>query len=491
MNGWMKLMLWTMLPSSAWAASPQISLSLAGGATFMDALEVIDTTYTQVSPRVAYSISPNLALEFDMSYLMGETRLGTPEPFPYSAMTPRLGFLGTVFEDKPVNLLLTMSFGAFIKTVDDEGALDLPVGDQTDVDVIASAGPGFRVPFGPQSPLALRVDGRYLLNIGTENYENRGDVFLSWETTAGLMYTIGGPKDADLDGIEDEEDGCPDVAEDIDNFEDHDGCPEADNDQDTVLDVDDACPNEAEDADGFEDENGCPDSDNDGDGLLDVDDTCPDEAGSEKAAGCPDADNDMLADSEDECPDEAGALSAYGCPDGDEDGVPDHRDECPEEAAPVTANKLRSNGCAAIVYISDNALVVTEKIQFSSGRATIRRASHGLLDKIAAVLERYPGIKKLQVKGYTDSDGDDTMNLDLSQARVDAVVAYLVEEGIETGRLEAKGYGEVGPIGDNATSDGKAMNRRVEFEILSQDVAQRAKRRLKGKVEKVEEAASE
>ena len=491
MNGWKNLMLWMMLPSTAWAASPQISLSLMGGATFMDTLEVIDTTYTQVSPRAAYSVSPNIALEFDMSYLMGETRIGTPDPFAYSAMTPRIGILGTVFEDKPVNMLLSMSLGAFIKNIDDGGALDLPIGDATDIDMLASAGPGFRIPFGAQSPLALRVDGRYLLNIGTESYQNRGDVFLSWEATAGLMYTIGGPKDADLDGIEDEEDGCPEEAEDVDNFEDYDGCPEADNDGDSILDADDACPNEAEDADGFEDENGCPDEDNDADGLLDADDTCPDEAGSEKAAGCPDADDDMLADSEDECPDEAGALSAFGCPDGDEDGVPDHRDECPEEQAPTMANKLRSSGCPAIVYIADNALIVTEKIEFSSGKATIRRASHGLLDKIGAVMTRYAGIKKIQVKGYTDSDGDDAMNLELSQARVDAVVAYLVDAGIAAERLEAKGYGEANPIGDNATADGKAMNRRVEFEILSQDVAKRTKRRMKNKVEKVDEASGE
>ena len=135
--------------------------------------------------------------------------------------------------------------------------------------------------------------------------------------------------------------------------------------------------------------------------------------------------------------------------------------------------------------------IVTEKIEFSSGKATIRRASHGLLDKIAAVMTRYAGIKKIQVKGYTDSDGDDAMNLELSQARVDAVVAYLVDAGIAADRLEAKGYGEANPIGDNATADGKAMNRRVEFEILSQDVAKRTKRRMKDKVEKVDEASGE
>ena len=82
----------------------------------------------------------------------------------------------------------------------------------------------------------------------------------------------------------------------------------------------------------------------------------------------------------------------------------------------------------------------------------------------------------------------------LSQGRVQAVVDYLVKAGIEAERLEAKGFGESEPIGDNETSEGRAMNRRVEFEILKQDVGKRAKRRLKGKVSKeapAEEAAAE
>jgi hypothetical protein len=65
--------------------------------------------------------------------------------------------------------------------------------------------------------------------------------------------------DTDLDGVLDHLDQCPDLPEDIDGFEDEDGCPDEDNDQDGILDIIDACPDEAEDLDGFEDDDGCPD----------------------------------------------------------------------------------------------------------------------------------------------------------------------------------------------------------------------------------------
>lgn len=136
----------------------------------------------------------------------------------------------------------------------------------------------------------------------------------------GFEDTDGCPDlDNDGDGIPDTEDQCPMEPEDVDGFQDEDGCPDPDNDQDGVLDVDDECPNvpgkaefdgcpdtdgdgipdhldqcpnDPEDIDGFEDEDGCPDPDNDGDGILDVDDKCPNEPetinGFEDEDGCPD-----------------------------------------------------------------------------------------------------------------------------------------------------------------------------------------------------------
>lgn len=80
--------------------------------------------------------------------------------------------------------------------------------------------------------------------------------------------------DPDGDGIPSDKDLCPDIAEDQDNFEDSDGCPEFDNDNDGLYDTQDACLNDAEDFDGFKDNDGCPDPDNDADGIPDSIDIC-------------------------------------------------------------------------------------------------------------------------------------------------------------------------------------------------------------------------
>ena len=103
-------------------------------------------------------------------------------------------------------------------------------------------------------------------------------------------------RDTDSDGIYDPFDACFDQEEDIDGFDDWDGCPDPDQDKDGVADEDDRCPLCAEDKDGFADDDGCPEGDNDLDGLADGKDQCPDEA--EVINGVSDFDG---------CPDEGGA----------------------------------------------------------------------------------------------------------------------------------------------------------------------------------------
>jgi outer membrane protein OmpA-like peptidoglycan-associated protein len=211
------------------------------------------------------------------------------------------------------------------------------------------------------------------------------------------------------------------------------------------------------------------------------------EKGSDKTGGCPDTDGDALRDTEDECPAEAGPKAAFGCPDRDADRVPDHRDDCPDEAAALTIDPRKSDGCPSRVYFEESALKITEKILFASNKSTIDKRSFGLLDDIAKVLAKYPGVKKIQVEGHTDSDGKDDANLKLSQDRVDAVVKYLVGKGVAAERLVAKGFGETKPVGDNATKEGKEANRRVEFQILEQDLGPKLQKR----VEKMQDAAEQ
>lgn len=98
--------------------------------------------------------------------------------------------------------------------------------------------------------------------------------------------------DDDKDGVIDRADQCLAAIEDLDGYEDADGCPDPDNDADGRLDASDECPLHPEDVDGFEDKDGCPDPDNDADDVLDVEDHCPrmpeDRDGQADADGCPD-----------------------------------------------------------------------------------------------------------------------------------------------------------------------------------------------------------
>jgi outer membrane protein OmpA-like peptidoglycan-associated protein len=120
---------------------------------------------------------------------------------------------------------------------------------------------------------------------------------------------------------------------------------------------------------------------------------------------------------------------------------------------------------ARSIKITEKALEIPEKVFFQTGSAIIDERSYQLLDAIAAVLTEHPEILEISIEGHTDSDGKDRDNKKLSQARAESVAAYLVEKGIDEARLQAKGWGEEKPIGDNETDEGKAANRRVEFLI--------------------------
>ena len=106
--------------------------------------------------------------------------------------------------------------------------------------------------------------------------------------------------------------------------------------------------------------------------------------------------------------------------------------------------------------------IVTHGINFDVNKAIIKPESMGTLNSIVQILKDNPDIK-FEIGGHTDSDGDDALNLKLSQARADAVRTQLISMGIDASRLTAKGFGKTKPISDNTTPEGKANNRRVEF----------------------------
>ncbi len=109
-----------------------------------------------------------------------------------------------------------------------------------------------------------------------------------------------------------------------------------------------------------------------------------------------------------------------------------------------------------------DARIVTHGINFDVDKATIKPESMGTLNMIVQVLKDNPDLK-FEVDGHTDNSGNAAHNLQLSQQRADAVKAQLIAMGVAATRLSTKGFGDTKPISDNATPEGKANNRRVEF----------------------------
>ena len=96
-----------------------------------------------------------------------------------------------------------------------------------------------------------------------------------------------------------------------------------------------------------------------------------------------------------------------------------------------------------------------------------------MLDEITDVIKKNPHIKKIQIEGHASSEGNAAYNKALSDRRAKSVMKYLVDHGIEAARLTAKGFGSEKPIATNDTEEGREQNRRVEFNILEQDVTQK------------------
>jgi len=302
--------------------------------------------------------------------------------------------------------------------------------------------------FRAAARLALNPDWVVTLGFGSRFGDGVGSPDVRGLVGLGSYWISGGnfSFDFDDDGIFGEADQCPRRGEDIDNFDDDDGCPDPDNDGDGVLDVNDECPLPPRDqpVNKF----GCVAEDIDGDGIPNQHDECPEDP----------EDVDQHQD-DDGCPD----------PDNDGDGIADLADKCPNE--PETENGYRDgDGCpdepGENVRITDGNIVINHKVHFETGKAKIQSRSYSLLDKVGDLLQNHPEIELIRIEGHTDNRGAESMNRDLSQRRADSVRNYLVDRGVSPERLAATGFGESQPIAPNDTEEGRANNRRVEFNIL-------------------------
>jgi outer membrane protein OmpA-like peptidoglycan-associated protein len=326
--------------------------------------------------------------------------------------------------------------------------------------------------------------------------------------------------DADGDKLADANDHCPSAAEDVDGFEDADGCPDPDNDGDGALDEEDGCPLEPEDRDGYKDADGCPEPDNDGDGVLDARDQCPLEAesfdGSGDGDGCPDL--LMVSQQLEPAPEpvrprarEHAPTSPVMPPKPPTPGAaPARPGEPPRPATsparpgtpvaavaanapamiaakstlPATSGKRCPDGSAATADgecaepIAAELTEISDTIQFAHGTDTLLEASYPVLDRVVDMLDTRPNLR-VMIVGHADGRGADQLNLRLSMMRAVHVRAYLLQQSRDpqqlARRLEAVGIGSRQPLGNNESAVGRSKNRRVQF-LVTQDRREPARR---------------
>ncbi len=124
--------------------------------------------------------------------------------------------------------------------------------------------------------------------------------------------------------------------------------------------------------------------------------------------------------------------------------------------------RIAKGGVKYYKRVLSEGKIIVNGIKFDVNKATLKPESMGAINRIYKLMEKQPDLK-FSVEGHTDSDGDEDINLDLSKRRANTVMDKLISMGIDSSRLKYTGWGESKPIDNNATPEGKANNRRVEF----------------------------
>jgi len=128
-------------------------------------------------------------------------------------------------------------------------------------------------------------------------------------------------------------------------------------------------------------------------------------------------------------------------------------------------DELSGSGIEVVREGDNLRLIMPANITFSTGQAYITSGFYETLDAIARVLNKYEKTL-LSIEGHTDSQGSAEFNQNLSEQRAGSVKQYLTNQDIIASRLKTIGYGESRGVADNATANGRALNRRVEIQII-------------------------
>lgn len=309
--------------------------------------------------------------------------------------------------------------------------------------------------------MALYMEAGYLRGLESTTYDNKTGRENIWKVTAGAELNFGKSKDSDMDGVSDNKDKCPNTPAGV--AVDEKGCP-IDTDGDGVADYIDDCPTIA----GLTSLKGCPDTD--GDGVADKNDKCPETPKGWKvdATGCPlDKDEDGVADSIDKCPDTPSGIDVdkNGCAvDTDGDGVADYLDQCP-----TIAGSIENKGCpvtAATEIILSTPEMQVEPVYFGYDKSSYIAGEKNKIDRLVKILKSNENLK-VNLTGNADSKGTEEYNMALTERRIDSVVKTIQSNGIPESRIsKEKALGESKPAATNETSEGRALNRRVTFEVI-------------------------
>ena len=132
------------------------------------------------------------------------------------------------------------------------------------------------------------------------------------------------------------------------------------------------------------------------------------------------------------------------------------------------AKELRTDFNNALTSENEeDKTILLKHVFYNTGSSSLSDLSRYELDNLTTIMKGNSSVN-VELAGHTDNQGDDGMNMTLSESRAQNVLKYLKDKGISTDRLTYAGYGETLPIGDNGTEDGREQNRRTELKIISQ-----------------------